>query len=184
MKPYKNTQPVLTALVLIILPILLFISACEQKSSKDEEIVTGQFKSHEKTVIDSLKPREASPVDYGQIMETVFQLEDSVKRYPDAIDVRRSLVAAAYDTARRKVYTVGFGIPDTSTASSLLALKGAERAALVDAQRWAMFVMRWMQNPIEPAITDRVTGDVPPGVTVQKAVWPGNQVYLLVEFSM
>ena len=168
----------------ILLAALLFCPACEKKESSEKEITEEQMVQYEELLVDSSRVTEVAAVDYAEIMETVFQLEDSIMHNPAEIPIRSALVEVAYDSDREKIYAVGHGIPDTSITSESRALKTAERAALVDAQRWALFIMRWKENPESPAITERVTGDVPPGTPVQKAVWPGNKVYMLVEFSL
>lgn len=166
-----------------ILAILILLFACDKKTG-EKEVTSEESVKTEETTIDTLKLSETSQVDYGAMMETIFQLEDSIKQNPADIELRKALVAAAYDSIKGKLYTVGYGQPDTSITSTAHAMKTSERAALIDAQRWAMFIMRWQKNPDQPAISERVTGNVPPGTPVQKAILPVNNVYLLVEFYL
>lgn len=166
-----------------IITILVFLSACEQKERVEEQVATDQFDQFETVMVDSSKLIETAQVDYGAIMEQLFQLEDSIKRNPMDVGLRTALVATAYDSARAKIYTVGYGIADTSACSETRAMQSAERAALIDAQRWAMFIMLWRENSEEPAITETVSGDVSRGTPIQKAILPENKVYLLVEFD-
>lgn len=167
----------------LIIAISILLSTCEKKESAEDKTVSGQVGQFETTLIDSSARMDTTTVDYGEIMQTVFQLEDSIKRNPMDVSIRSALVTVAYDSTSGKIYTVGYGIADTSAGSEARAMQTAERAALIDAQRWAMFVMRWKENADEPAITETVSGNVPRGTPIQKAILPENNLYLLVEFE-
>lgn len=160
---------------------MLICVACEKRSQTDQ---TEQFQDREKPKFsnsDSLLQLQQSAVDYGEIMNQVFDLEQIVKTNPLDLAARLNLLQVAVDTARHKFYAVGEGLGDSIMTSNPRFRQSVERAALVDAQRWALFIEQWQINPQTPAITQKVSGAVPPFSIVQKAELPDNKIYVMIE---
>ncbi|MCI0512035.1 hypothetical protein L0128_02325 [candidate division KSB1 bacterium] len=166
-----------------LLIALLIGVACEKRSQTDQ---TEQIQDLEKpkfTNTDSLLQLQQTGVDYGEIMNQVFELEQIVKTNPLDVAARLNLLQVAVDTTRQKIYAVGEGLGDSTMASNPRIRQSVERAALVDAQRWALFIAQWQMNPRMPAITEKISGTVPPFSVVQKAELPDNKIYVMLEVT-
>lgn len=129
-------------------------------------------------------PPPVATVNYGEIMNQLFDLQGRIIQQPGAIQPRIDLLAVAIDSARQKMYAVGEGLPDSTAKTEALAKQAAERAALIDAQRWALLVRSWRQNLTTPQFTDKLSGQVPPFQIMQRAELPGNRIYLLLEIPL
>lgn len=127
----------------------------------------------------------ASP-DYASLFNQINVLQRDVLSRTSDITAREILVKAAVDQSRRKLYVVGEGAPNAEQAgaSETLLMQGAERAAVVDAQRWALLVLSWAKNANTPAPNGQVSGTVPPHVVVYKAQLPDKTMQVLIEVSL
>lgn len=165
-----------TIMLLLVLGELFL--ACEKKSQQDViQQALEVFEQQQQSL-------PQATIDYGEIMNTIFALEEAVKTDPDAIEPRQELLKAAIDTERKKIYAIGEGLTDTTTASEAQAKQKAERAALIDAQRWIMFIKLWQKDVTGPSITEKVSGDVPPFRILQKAVLPEDKIYFMIEVNI
>ncbi len=153
---------------------------CEKKEQKD--VIQQALEIFEQQQNQQALPQ--TTIDYGEMMNTIFELEAVIKTNPDDIEARQALLKAAIDTNRKKIYAIGEGLTDTTNTSEPQAKQRAERAALIDAQRWIMFIQLWQKDISTPSITEKVTGDVPPFRIVQKALLPGDKVYFMIEVNL
>jgi len=163
----------------LIFGFTLIHLACEKKEQQQRFEQTLEKEELQLSTVDSLPP-----VDYGDIMNQLYDLQQKIKQAPLELQCRQALLEVAIDSSRNKLYAVGEGLPDTTLASNALQRQAAERAALVDAQRWALFALKWSQDPNQPLITDKVSGQVPPFRIVQKAQLLANKTYLLIEINL
>jgi hypothetical protein len=175
-KIFSIKQSILT--LLLILGLLSLF--CEKEVQKD--LIQQALEIFEQQQNQQNLPQ--ATIDYGEIMNSIFALEETIKADPDDIEARQSLLKVAIDSARGKIYTIGEGLADSTIESEAQAKQRAERAALVDAQRWVMFVQRWQKDVTMPSITEKVTGDVPPFRILQKAELPENKVYFMIEVNL
>lgn len=159
---------------LLLLPIFVF---CEKKA--EESMVENAVRQQEMQGNASVVA-----VNYGEIMNQLFELEQAVIQAPEAILPREKLLNVAIDTTRKKLYAVGEGLPDSTAKTAALAKQSAERAALVDAQRWALLTLRWQKDISRPHFTDKISGQVPPFQIIQRAELPENKIYLMIEIAL
>ncbi|MBN2092405.1 hypothetical protein JW964_22480 [candidate division KSB1 bacterium] len=171
------TKQSIITLIIIFGLLSLF---CEKKEPKD--VIQQALEIFEQQQNQQTLPQ--ATIDYGEIMNTIFALEETIKTNPDDIEARQALLKAAIDTERKKIYAIGEGITDTTNTNVPQAKQRAERAALIDAQRWIMFIQLWQKDISTPSITEKVTGDVPPFRIVQKALLPGDKVYFMIEVNL
>lgn len=125
-------------------------------------------------------------VDYASVFNKINVLQREVLSKTSDVMARETLVKAAVDRHRRKLYVVGEGAPNTEQAGAneTLLVQGAERAAMVDAQRWALLVLSWVKDANTPAPNGQVSGTVPPHIVVYKAQLPDKTVQVLIEVSI
>lgn len=157
--------------------LALLLVQCDKKA--DTPDLEKSLENHELQ-----NPAPVATVNYGEIMNQLFDLRGRIIQQPGAIQPRIDLLDVAIDSARQKMYAVGEGLPDSTAKTEALAKQAAERAALIDAQRWALLVRAWRQNLTTPQFTDKLSGQVPPFQIMQRAELPGNRVYLLIEISL
>lgn len=173
-----NPRKIIPLLLLTVLG--LSFSNCEK--SEKQEYYEGSVSKNEKAQTSS--DTSLSQIDYGEIMNQLYDLEQQIKTNPEDLALRKSFLISAIDTVRQKIYTVGEGLPDTTITSDPIAKQSAERAALVDAQRWALYAMKWQEDVKAPAFPGEISGKVPPYRIVQKAQLLENKVYLLIEIDI
>ena len=162
-----------------ILLILFLVIGCGKK----EEHQTGQLSPKEKTQDDrsvlTIKPKS---INYDSMLTVMSQLVDAIKNNPTDIEVRRQLVASSYDTTWETILTAGIGAPPQKAESESVAMKQAERAAMVDAYRWAIYIKKWHSNLTIPDI-GTIGADIQGGRVVAKQVLPDQRVSVLVEIK-
>jgi hypothetical protein len=165
-----------TMCLLIICLLPLFLIHCEKKTEAPD--LENSLEMRE------LQTTTPATVNYGEIMNQLFELRRAIIQQPTATPPRTRLLKVAIDSSRQKLYAVGEGFSDSTAKSESLAKQSAERAALIDAQRWVLLTLSWRQNLSTPHFTDQLSGQVPPFQIMQRAELPGNRIYLLIEISL
>jgi hypothetical protein len=176
-----------TAMLFSILACPLGCESAPQTPKQAEVTSQPEAAAVEQKPAEVLVQPEAGPsVDYASVFNTINVLQREVLVKPSDVKARQALVKAAVDQHRRKLYVVGEGAPNAEQAgaSETLLLQGAERAAVVDAQRWALLVLAWAQDANKPAPNSQVSGTVPPHAVVYKAQLPDRTMQVLIEVTL
>lgn len=159
--------------------ILFLVIGCGKK----EEHQTGQLTPKEKMQDDqsvlTIKPKS---INYDSMLTIIAPLVDAIKNNPTDIEVRRQLVASSYDTTWETILAAGIGVPTQKAESEPVAIKQAERAAMVDAYRWAIYIKKWRSDLTMPDI-GTIGADIQGGRVVAKRVLPDQRISVLVEIK-
>lgn len=86
-----------------------------------------------------------APINYQQKLTEIAQLQSAVQTAPRDVDARRRLVHTAVIPWRKILLAAGTGKAAPQQSAQL-----AHRAALLDAYRWAAYILRWRENPTVP----------------------------------
>lgn len=114
--------------------------------------------------------------------QTLLTLEEKIMRQPENAALRREFGAQAIDAAAGVIWTVGRGKvpPDESIAA--LAQNKARQAALLDASRWAAYVLEWQRNDYATAFGS-LRGEVP-NSTIVNETFSDSMCVVLVKTSL
>lgn len=102
-------------------------------------------------------------------LDSLLQLQQQIMQQPENPALRRELGRHAIDTHAGLVWVAGKGRLNPQAPSASVAASQAEQAALLDASRWAAYLIEWQK-------TDYATGfgsiqaRVPAGTVVRKLV--------------
>lgn len=122
---------------------------------------------------------KATPVNYDSMFAIIAPLIDAIKNQANDIELRKQLVAVSYDTMWGTILSAGVGKPMKDAATETLALKFAEKAAVADAYRWALYINKWRTDPTIPDI-GTIEGEIQ-GRVVARQNLPDQSVSVLVE---
>lgn len=118
-------------------------------------------------------------INYDSLLTVIGQLTEMVSSYPNDFELRKNLVSTCYDTLSDIILASGRGRPLISARTPTLAMKYAEKAATIDAYRWAAYIKKWHLNPTTPDI-GKLSVEVSAGQVVSKKVLPDSTVQVLV----
>lgn len=131
----------------------------------------------------AIKPKPAgSPeteVQLSQLAGDLLNMEEKISQEPQNVEWRLKLLAAAMDTVKRKVYSVGIGKIPTEAPNPAIAEQAAERAAFIDGCRWIAYILAWKNDSTTPDF-GHIQGNVPPAKMIYKNTAP-DQIVVVVE---
>lgn len=170
------------ALFLIHLIVLIsFINCSKDKKEKEQP-------QAEKEVEHSIAGENESQLyeikmNYDSLMYVFEEKLAILKEQPNDIEAREQLVGAGFDEAHNRILAFGEGVPPENARTPSLALNYAERAAKIEAYRWAYQIKKWHTDPMnnDSTITDT---DMPPVQMLSKLVMPDSTVKVLVELKL
>jgi len=148
-----------------LLPVaLLTLLACQNGNPprQPEAESGGALSAQESTT-------SAVPVPDEAEAQAIWQLQEKVMQQPQEIAARRELGARAIDAAAGTLWTVGRGRIPTGESMIALAQAKARQAALMDATRWAAYLLEWQKNDYATAFGS-LQGAVPNGVIVRETM--------------
>ncbi|MDZ7266306.1 MAG: hypothetical protein ONB48_04490 [candidate division KSB1 bacterium] len=150
-----------------LLPVaLLALLACQNGNPpRQPETETGG----------AISPREGAPsapearVPDEAAAQALLQLQEKVMQQPQEIAARRELGARAMDAAAGTLWTVGRGRIPPGENLAAVAQSKARQAALLDASRWAAYLLEWQKNDYATAFGS-LQGTVPNGTIVRESI--------------
>lgn len=166
----NSIKPGFKTVVFIALLILIagFGSYCEKKETKtDHEIIPGET-------------AEPPKVDFKALEIRIDSLQTLIQQNPTVVTLRQQLLMAAVDTAAQLIRTVGRGLPPADARNPVIGRQAAERAARIDAARWAAYINTWRQD-VTTADFGMLTAMVPGGRILESHETETGEIVLLVE---
>lgn len=110
--------------------------------------------------------------------QALLQLQEKVTQQPQEIAARRELGARAIDGAAGTLWTVGRGKIPPGERMAAVAQSKARQAALMDASRWAAYLLEWQKNDYATAFGS-LQGAVPNGSIVRETMTDSSCTVLL-----
>lgn len=166
----NSIKPGLKTGLLIALFIIIagFGIYCEKKETKtDHEIIPGETAAPPK-------------VDFKALEIQIDSLQNLVRQNPTLVAARQQLLSVAIDTAAQLLRTVGRGIQPAEARNPVIGRQAAERAARIDAARWAAYLNAWRQD-VTTADFGSLSALVPGGRIVESHETETGEIILLVE---
>lgn len=119
-----------------------------------------------------------APVPDEAAAQALLQLQENVMQQPQEIAARRELGARAIDGAAGTLWTVGRGKIPPGERMAAVAQSKARQAALMDASRWAAYLLEWQKNDYATAFGS-LQGAVPNGSIVRETMTDSSCTVLL-----
>lgn len=119
-------------------------------------------------------------INYDSLLTVVDQATEMVAAYSTDINLRQKLVSISYDTSNGVIFASGRGRPRTDARTPTLAMRYAERAAQIEALKWAAYIEKWKLDPTTPDL-GKISVEMPMGRVVAKKVLLDSTVQVLVE---
>jgi hypothetical protein len=97
------------------------------------------------------KPEEGGPGEPARVpteaeADTLLALQQQIMLQPENSDLRRELGRRAIDASAGIVWAMGRGKVNPQASSPGVAQSQAEQAALLDASRWAAYLIEWQKT--------------------------------------
>ncbi|HPG39629.1 MAG TPA: hypothetical protein PLP19_20300 [bacterium] len=167
------TRPVATGagLLLILLLALLLFTGC----SREDKVQELQPQTNVEATAEITTPEQS--------MAILLPLQEKILQTPDNVDLRRELVAASVNSEQKTLRAVGYGLPPEHAANSAMAQQAAERAAYLDACRWAAYIIKWQDSPDSPAFGE-IEGNIPGARIIYKETADDGKISMVVELAM
>ncbi len=168
-------------LIFHLIVLISFISCSKDKKEKQQT-------QAENEVEHSIAGENESQLyeiemNYDSLMYVFEEKLIALKEQPNDIEARRQLVKAGYDQLHDRILAFGEGVPPENARTPSLALNYAEKAAKIEAYRWAYQIKKWHTDPMnnDSTITDI---DMPPAQMLSKLVMPDSTIKVLVELKL
>ncbi|MBD3287556.1 hypothetical protein GF337_02020 [candidate division KSB1 bacterium] len=168
----------------LLLTLLIGMSGCSKDEKEKEQLQS----TAEKEVEYSLSGETESQLyeiemNYDSLMYVFEERLKTLQENPDNIEARKQLVEAGYDQQHSRVLAFGEGVPPENAQTPSLALNYAEKAAKIEAYRWAYQIKKWHADPTNN--DSSVTGaELPSAKMLSKLVMPDSTVKVLVELKL
>ncbi len=159
--------------------IVLMLSACQGGNAprEPESQSAGEISVAEgsQTAAEARVPGEAA-------RQALLDLEEKIMRQPDDAALRREFGAQAIDAAAGVIWTIGRGKIPAGESIAAIAQNKAKQAALLDASRWAAYLLEWQKNDYATAF-GALRGEVP-NSTIVNETFSDSMCVVLVRTSL
>ncbi len=118
-----------------------------------------------------------------QSLEKLLPLQEKIVQQPENVEFRKELVTAAMDVSHKTMRAAGTGLYPQDASNTAIARQSAERAAYLDACRWAAYMLKWKDTPESPAFGE-IEGDIPGAKLLLKKTEDDGKTIALVEISL
>jgi len=165
--------------VSVLLLTLVVLFAC---SKKEEHKIASE--EEEYSISSGMEGQTLrAKLNYDSLLVVVDELTEMVVANPGDIYLKEKLVDTCYDTTHKIIFASGRGKPLEGARTNTLAKNYAQKAAAIEAYRWALYIKKWRVNPAVPEL-GTLSGDLPSGHIVSKKELPDSSVQVLVEVNV
>jgi hypothetical protein len=127
----------------ILLAMVICLTACDSKKAEETETLT--TKQSEQTAITSDIPKFDS--DY---LVSIYEAQELIKIEQNSLELRKMFCEKAYHPDTHLLVTMGIARRVNPENGQAIPLQMAERAAKLDAMRWAGYGIHWLESNYEP----------------------------------
>ena len=165
-------------LILVLFFILVLSLGCSKKEEEQQQAVEEEY-----SIPGGMEEQTQQVIiNYDSLLTVVDQLTEMVAANPSDIELRKKLLSTCYDTVNNTIICTGKGTPLTNARTPTLAIKFAERAATIEAYRWAARLKKWQLDPKSPD-TENLSIENLRGKIVSRSVLSDSTIQVLVEVS-
>ncbi len=158
---------------LLILLFVLFFISCKQDKPADVEIEEMSQTAEEL----SQSFTERIPPITDDFKVNIYELQERIKIEPDNVDLRKQFCASAYSTEKMVMVTMGLARMTNPETGEPINRGMVERAAKIDATRWALYGTNWLMYDYQPAFKE-IKGNFTRKTQVINKVVVGDSLFL------
>jgi len=157
----------------IIIFLFILLVSCKQDRPADVEVEEMSQTAEEL----SQSFAERIPQISDDFKVRIYELQEKIKINPDNVDLRKEFCETAFSKDEMVIITMGISrliFPETGEPIN----RGmVERAAKIDATRWALYATNWLMYDYEPAFTE-IKGNFTRKTQVIDKVEVGDSLFL------
>lgn len=159
--------------------IILALSACQGGNTPREPESQSEGAI---SVAEGSQTGAAARVPDEAARQALLALEEKIMRQPEDAALRREFGAQAIDAAAGVIWTIGRGKIPPGESIAAIAQNKAKQAALLDASRWAAYVLEWQKHDYATAF-GALRGEVP-NSTIVNETFSDSMCVVLVKTSL
>jgi len=157
----------------VIIFLFILLVSCKQDRPADVEVEEMSQNAEEL----SQSFAERIPQISDDFKVKIYELQEKIKINPDNVDLRKEFCETAFSKDEMVIITMGISrliFPETGEPIN----RGmVERAAKIDATRWALYATNWLMYDYEPAFTE-IKGNFTRKTQVIDKVEVGDSLFL------
>jgi len=136
--------------IFIFLFSVLFFISCKQDKPADVEVEEMSQTSEElsKTFVERI------PQINNDFKVNIYELQERIKIEPENMDLRKQFCASAYSAEKMVMVTMGIARLTNPESGETINRGMVERAAQIDATRWALYGTNWLMYDYQPAFME------------------------------
>jgi len=158
---------------LVIFIFFLFLFSCKQDKPADIEVEEMTQIAEEL----SQTFTERIPQMTDELKVKIYELQERIKIEPENIDLRKQFCETAYSAENMVMLTMGLSRMTNPETGEKISRGMVERAAQIDATRWALFATNWLMYDYQPAFTE-IKGNFTRKTQVLDKVVVGDSLFL------
>lgn len=162
-----------------ILLFLVFIISCKQDRSSDVEVEQMSQSAEEL----SQSFAERIPQISEDLKVHIYELQEKIKINPDDVELRKQFCQFAFSKDKMVMITMGIAKLKNPESGEIINRGMVERAAQIDAKRWAMYGTNWLMYNYEPAFTE-IKGNFSRKTQVVDKIELGDSLFLYLASDM
>ena len=156
----------------ILFTLFVFVS-CKQNRPADVEVEELSHTAEE--LSQSFSDRIPQINDAFKV--NLYELQEKIKINPDDIELRKQFCQSAFSEDKMVMITMGIAKLKNPESGEIINRGMVERAALIDAKRWAMYGSNWLMFNYEPAFKE-IQGNYTRNSQVIDKVEVGDSLFL------
>jgi len=133
-----------------ILSLLVFFISCKQDRPADVEVE--ELSQIAEELSQSFSDRIPQFTDDFKV--SIYELQEKIKSNPDDIELRKQFCQSAFSKDKMVMITMGIAKLKNPKTGEAFNRGMVERAAKIDATRWALYGTNWLMYDYEPAFTE------------------------------
>lgn len=157
----------------IIFLLIILVFSCKQDKPADVEVEEMSQSAEEL----SQTFAERIPQITDDYKVQIYDLQERIKINPENVELRKQFCQAAYSQDKMVMITMGIAKLINPETGEELNLSLVERAAQIDATRWALYGTNWLMYDYEPAFT-KIKGNLNRNSQVIDKVTVGDSLFL------
>jgi hypothetical protein len=167
----SNKIIIFTCLILI-----LAIGCSKDKKESSEEL-------EEYSMSGSLEGQLLSRnVNYDSLSIAIAEITKSISLDPSCIECKKKLVDTCYDTLNQIIFVTGTGKPLKNARTASIAINYAEKAATIEAYRWAYYIKKWRMDPQYPKM-QQLSTQIPGSQIITKNMLSDSTMQVLIAIN-
>jgi hypothetical protein len=159
----------------IITFIIIYISFFSCQTDKPADVEVEEMSQAAEELSQSFTERIPQMTDDFKV--SIYELQERIKINPENKDLRKQFCEAAYSNEKMVMVTMGIARLKNQENDEPINRGMVERAAKIDATRWALYGTNWLMYDYEPAFTE-IKGNFTRKIQVIDKVVVGDSLFL------